>query len=376
MTNRTLCVLAALAANLTFAGMTSSPAAAQSGTLDRLSVHGFLTQAYGITDGHQYLGLTSNGTADYRVAALQFRYDDGDRDAFVIQLSHERIGRSPMGASEPAVALDWVFYEHRFGDHTVGRVGKIRTPTGIYNEIRDVGVLLPLYRPPTVLYGEQMYTSETVDGVMLGHRLPLGDWTVEVSGFAGGWEYLQIDFTTVAKVDKGYGGWIWVETPVQGVRAGGGAIAYTARNIQSADPDARDHQSMWLAALDGSFLRGFARAEYFRLSFGGDGLTHVGNAAGYHGEVGIELIPGWSVIGHAEFADLDIDVTSPIPFSVHDNVDRDLGLGIRYQPSPTLAFKLEGHAYRGFRIEDERRIVGFDDLANTTYALFSVSTSF
>jgi hypothetical protein len=110
--------------------------------------------------------------------------------------------------------------------------------------------------------------------------------------------------------------------------------------------------------------------------FGGEGLGHDGMATGYHGEAGIDVVPGWSLIGQAEFGDLDIDVTSPFPYSLDDNIDRDLGLGIRYQPTPTLALKLEGHAYRGFRIEDEIRTVGMDDPAHLTYGLFSVSTSF
>jgi hypothetical protein len=60
----------------------------------KITFHGYLTQAYAQSDGHQFLGITEDGTADYRTAALQIRADVNKDDAFVVQLSHERFGAS------------------------------------------------------------------------------------------------------------------------------------------------------------------------------------------------------------------------------------------------------------------------------------------
>jgi hypothetical protein len=363
-TPHVLFVLAVIGALLALRG---APAAAQSSSLDKLSVHGFLTQSYGISDGHQYLGIPSYGTAAYRVAALQFRYDPSDRDAFVLQLSHERLGRSPLNDFEPAVDMDWVFYERRFGDNTVARVGKIRSPVGIYNEIRDVGTLLPLYRPPVALYGEQLYSSETVDGVTLGHYRPLGDWRLDIEGFFGSWDYVQWDRETLAEVDGGLGTQIWLHTPIEGLRLGAAAIRFSSRNVAGAPEDLVETSTMWRGTVDGTFRRLFVRAEGYHTGFGdGPSSGYDGNAQGYYGQVGFNVSDEWSLITQAEFTDIALDVYGPQPFSLDENIDRDLGLGLQYRYAPNLVFKLEGHRYRGYGTEDRLLLMGLDDPEHVT----------
>jgi hypothetical protein len=374
MFKRIFHILAVLALTGALLAVHGTPAAAQS-SLDKLSVHGFMTQAYGISDGDQRLGIPAHGTADYRVAALQFRYDPSDRDAFLIQFSHERIGHSPLSDLEPAVDLDWVFYERRFGENTVARVGKIRSPIGIYNEIRDVGTLLPLYRPPVTMYGEQMYSSETVDGVMVGHYVPLGDWSLDVEAFFGSWEYLQWDLTSFAHVDNGLGTQLWLRTPIQGLRVGASAIRYTSRDVMGYPEGYEDTSTLILGSVDGTFSRFFVRAEAYTVGFGDEAILFEGTAKGYYAQGGAHLTDAVSLIAQAEFTDLEFDVTEP-QYSFDEMMDRDLGLGIQYRYSPNLVLKLEAHQYRGWGIENRLILAGIDEPATMTYGLFSVSTSF
>lgn len=56
----------------------------------KLTVHGFLTQAYAKSDGGTVLGITEDGTSDYRSLALQLRYAMSENDTFVLQLSTAR----------------------------------------------------------------------------------------------------------------------------------------------------------------------------------------------------------------------------------------------------------------------------------------------
>ena len=339
-----------------------------------LSVHGFMTQAYGRTDEHQILGIGPAGTADYRVAALQFRYAYDARSAFVIQLSHERIGRSPLGDLEPAVDLDWAFYEHRFDDYTVARIGKVRNPIGIYNEFRDVGTLLPFYRPPIFLYGEQMYTSETVDGMTLGRRFPLGDWELSVDGFAGSWSFVQIDLATKATVDLGYGAQVWLQTPLDGLRVGVAGMRYTTRGNVGAPPDVEDQQALVVASLDGRFGPVGARTEFRHVAFGEDEIGYTVTADAYYGELTLNVTDQLTLMGQAQWQDLALEIPA-IMLSMDENLERDLAIGVRYALTPNVVLKLEGHRYRGRSIEDQV-IFPWDERVGANYALFSVSTSF
>lgn len=369
-------------ATLIAAGTT--PAAAQETRQDRLSVHGFLTQAFGITDGPQYLGIPARGTTDYRTAALQFRYDMTDRDAFVLQVSHERYGLSPLNNFRSDVALDWAFYQRRVGDHTMVRVGKIKMPFGIYNEIRDVGTLLPLYRPPLSHYGELAYSSETLNGVAVGHRLPLGDrWAVSVDGFVGGWEYLQFDLETMAQVDRGTGLQAWVETPVTGLRAGVGGRWFSASNIAMTPPDQRDKLEIWQGSLDGQFQRFMVRAEGYTGTFrDATYQSYTGWFRGAYAQFGLHLTRQLTVIGQADIMRIGIELPNPQPplpagpLTTDWTADRDIALAVRYAASPHLVLKLEGHRYRGYTVETRTPDPFMDPPVRLHYALFSVSTSF
>jgi hypothetical protein len=337
---------------------------------DGVSVHGFMTQAFGATTQHQLIGLSPTGTADYRVAALQFRYDADQRNVMVVQFSHERLGRSPIGDAEDDVVLDWIFYEHWFDDLTVARVGRIRMPIGIYNEIRDVGTLLPFYRPPESMYGEQTYAAETVDGLMIGRRVPLGAWSLSAEAFYGSWQYLQRDLATNARVDGGLGGQLWIHTPLEGVRVGGSYVRLDASGSIDSAPGTKERYQLWRGSVEGVFSRFNLRAEYVYNDF------EAGNARTYYAQAGLPLTDALSLIGQAEFRDLRVSVPAPVPLTADVPLDRDYAVGIRYSPWPTLAFKLEGHRYRGYSTEDVAPSIFGDDPRSLHYALFSVSTSF
>lgn len=358
--------------------------AAQQSHLERLSVHGFLTQAFGISDDHQYLGIPTRGTADYRTAAVQLRYDLSDRDAFVIQVAHERFGRSPLNDVRPDIYLDWVFYQRRIGDNTTVRAGKILMPIGIYSEIRDVGTLLPFYRPPTSLYGEAVYNSETLDGVSVTHRLPLGlDWLLQVDAFAGGWQYLQPDLETYGKVDDGTGVNLWLETPLPGLRIGGSVARFSARDVMGAPSEQRDAMRGYQGSVDGQFERFTVRAEARRITFR-DATTNVyfGHLEGAYAQVGVNLTPRLSLTAEADIQRISFNVPEPQPPFPPEPLEmdwaqqRDLGLSARYLMSPSVVLKIEGHRARGYDVDDQSLMPLRDAPAQFNYAVFSVSTSF
>jgi hypothetical protein len=358
--------------------------AAQQSPLERLSVHGFLTQAFGISDDHQYLGIPTRGTADYRTVAVQLRYEFSDRDAFVIQAAHERFGRSRLNEVRPDIYLDWVFYQRRMGDNTTVRVGKILLPIGIYSEIRDVGTLLPFYRPPTSMYGEAIYSSETLNGVSVGQRVPLGqEWLLNVDAFVGDWEYLQADFETFGKVDGGMGVNMWLETPLQGLRVGGAVTRFSARNILGAPAEQRDELLWSQGSVDGQFERFTVRAEASQVTFR-DATTDVysGSLRAAYAQVGVSLTSRLSFTAQADILRISFDVPEPQPpfppqpLELDWTQQRDLGLAARYLLSPNVVLKLEGHRARGYSIDDQLLFPLVDAPAQFNYAVFSVSTSF
>ena len=145
------------------------------------------------------LGIPEDGTWDYRILALQFRYAISEKDTFIVQFSSRSLGESPINDLEDEIELDWAFYQRKLGDSTRLKIGRVQIPFGIFNEIRDVGTILPFYRPPYVFYQEGSYTSETVDGIVLSHIFATeSESSLELNLWIGEYEFIEINpFTAI-----------------------------------------------------------------------------------------------------------------------------------------------------------------------------------
>jgi hypothetical protein len=327
------------------------------------SFFGYLTQAYAMSDGNQFLGIPEAGTADYRALAVQMRYQ-GDKNALVVQLSHERLGDSPLQQFKPEVALDWGFYQRNLGSRSSLRVGRVPIPLGIYNEIRDVGTLLPFFRPPIDVYGEVANASESMDGISLSHTL--GDasgWGLEGDVYFGDWHFPQQTGAElgVARVHSGAGGQIWLTTPIQGLRVGAAGQKYTTRGGARRTPNQKEDQSVVSASVDGDFNRFTVRSEYRRIN--------VPNAdfSGYYAQLGVRLTSHLGLHLQKEGADLHRDGKSTL------DIDDDDAAGLSYEFTPELVLKGEYHTNKGFRSEAPPAIRA---PLKTKYGILSLSVAF
>ncbi|HEX9729516.1 MAG TPA: hypothetical protein VGA37_13500 [Gemmatimonadales bacterium] len=341
----------------------TAPATAQVDS--QLSIHGYLTQGYGIANGGTFLGVSESGTGDYRNAAMQFRYALTDKGNVTLQFSHRRLGQSPVVTDEADVKLDWAFVGHRFGDVDV-RIGRTPIPAGIYNEVRDVGVVLPLYRAPFNFYLEGAFTSETVDGVVASYDVvPAAGWGLEFSGFAGGWGMINrmtIDSSyagLAVRVEQGLGGQFWLTTPIDGLRAGVGA---SRQEIDQGDFAGTWKE--WHASVDGTFHWFTARAEYrvFDLP--------ILDYAAYYGYLGLHATERLTFHGQADFADLEY---APLP-SVDFNDAYTAGASYAFQPN--LVLKGEAHFTKGYWADAPVIDFTSDRPASVNYVVISLSTAF
>ncbi len=344
------------------------PAAEEEEAGLKVSIHGYLTQAYAQSDGHQIFGITEDGTADYRTAALQVRADISPDDTFIVQLSHERFGESRIQEIKDDLELDWLFYEHRFGETSL-KVGRVQIPFGIYNEVRDVGTLLPFYRPSHNFYGEVAYSSETVDGAVLSHKFSLGgEWWLEADLHYGNWEFIERDFLTSEytsnKVNDSTGVELWLDTPVPGLRLGTGAIRYDIETPNSPMPG----PAVWKAyhfSVAGDFDRFAFHGEIknIDIDFAKLNLGYV--------HLGVNLTSKISLNAQKDFGEFKA------PGIPRIEIDDDWAAGLNYAFNPSLVLKAEHHWDEGgFYVEDVPYIPGASPILKTRYWLVSLSTAF
>jgi hypothetical protein len=338
----------------------------------RLTFHGYLSQAFGKSDGHQILGISEDGTTDYRTAALQMRYDWRDGDSFVLQLAHERNGKSVTAQGADA-ELDWAFYRHQFRDGTSVRVGRMPLPFGIYNEIRDVGTALPFYRPPNSFYGEGSYSSETLDGIAVSRTFfTSSPWSLNVEGYYGGWQFLQQDLETEATVDNAVGVQAWLGTPIEGLDIGVGAYQAEASNLVLVGVDGAGQQRIEAtqqslhASLRGDIGRFLLAAEYRNYDL------NLATQRTAYAQFGVRLTDRVSAFVRGERGELSF-AGAQAP-SVE--LDRDYAVSLNYAVHPDVILKFEAHRYRGYGAEDVQLNIFDQPQIRANYVLISLSTSF
>lgn len=322
----------------------------------KLNVHGYLNQAFAIAIDREYLGIPEEGTFDYRNLALQFRYDAGEENTFVVQFSHRRLGTSPVMEVEEEVVLDWAFYEYHFNQQTFFRAGKIQVPFGIYNELRDVGTLLPFYKIPIALYGEARYVSETVDGLALSHTFRRSSpWEIKIDIYGGHWSLFEWQKTpngsgppTVTfgypHMENALGGQLWLSPPLDWLRLGlGGFRGHVKGGLTFGEDGLVGERTAraFVASGEASQDRFYLRAELAQYRFSGMG-TYV--STGYWNG-GFNLWPSLQI--NYQFEALDLKrLGTMVPF-IPDNrtykLTREHTLGVVYTFSSNWIGKAEMH---------------------------------
>lgn len=329
--------------------------------LSRFSIHGYVSQAYAVSEDHQIYGIPTNGTTDYRDLALQFRYDPNKRNAVVLQLRQQRFGESRKDSDE--VELDWAFYQHNLSDRFSLKAGRIPLPLGIFNEAGGAAMTSPFFRPANELYDRQ-YTSKTLDGalatVSLGAR---AGWSFDVDGYFGRWALDQWNRTEQIDARNAWGAQVWANTPINGVRIGAGAYRCDVEPPAGTPVD----YVMLHASVDADLDRWRFSTEYLS-----GNLDYYGTYRAAYAQAGYQLTPRFSVHARKSVARLNVPTNG---HSVDAPLSNGFGVSLNYAIHPAILFKVEGHNNDGLLREDVPRNI-YAPTSETRYWIASVVASF
>ena len=344
-----------------------------SGPLSKLTVHGYLTQAYAeakFSEGgfanptaeEIIFGIPEDGTFDYRTMAIQFRYEATPKDIMIVQLSSRSLGDSPINDTEDEIELDWAFYERRLTNYTSLKVGRVQIPLGIFNEIRDVGTVLPFYRPPFVIYREGSFTSETVDGLALAHTFnPDGAWSIDFDVYGGQYELLEANSFTptdppaIATAEDVIGFQLWLNSPFDGLRFGASGQVRDVTGGQEGlfRPFGKATRLETLQlSFDLNLEQFVGRVEYRIDDADPDEVFFGARFDAYYVQLGYHpaAVPKFRIYAQAEFLDVSQDSEDFIPpFGVPATRDLDTSLrqeyavALNYFFSPSVVLKAEHH---------------------------------
>lgn len=353
-----------------------------------LNIHGYLSQAYAISREHQIFGILKNGTSDYRNLALQFRYDHNSKDILIVQLSHKRLGASPIMKVEEDIELDWAFYQRRINESMGIKIGKIQLPFGIYNEIRDVGVLLPFYQVPYSFYNEGNYASETVDGMSFWYSFSqFAPWKLETDFYTGQWSWVEwlntinpmtnesLQLVETAKIEKVFGAQSWLVTPVDGLKLGTGFYHGNINGGINFTENGRLGEvsiTVWNSAMDATFEKYFLRFEAAKYWIHKKDIT----STNFYVQPGFNFTEKLCLSGY-----YGVNKVYGIPSYLFNSIDEvtffdEKAVSVKYDIISNVVLKIEVHWIASLFMEDKPIIDLSENAAKARYAIFSFSTSF
>jgi len=321
-----------------------TPAAANAqGVADRLTVHGSLNAGYGKSSDLQIYGLPNDGTADYRIMTLQFRYKISDNDEFVTQQLNRRVGDSPLKSAVGDLTTQWAYWQHATGDFSF-KVGRAPLPRGLVNEVRYIGTVLPFFRVPIE------YTTEAfdaVDGAVANARHSWGrGWSTSTFGFFGGSENRSVRATasglTVrsSRATNLVGGQAYVDAP-GGIRLGLYADAYerltdtTHGHRVHVSPSAQIDRDRWM--VRGEFMRETGHVPNSDLKqWYVTGVFRASEKVHFATEHSVEQVRQFTL---PKAPNVDVDGM------------RQTGAAINYLVSPATVVKFEHHWAAGYNFE-------------------------
>ncbi len=211
-----------------------------------INIHGFISQGYITTSDNNFMGNTEDGTFEFNEIGVNFAKEMTDDLRVGVQLFSRDLGN--YGNNE--ITLDWAYGDYRWKDWLGVRVGKIKTPHGLYNETRDVDMLrnwifLPQSVYPEIerdaalaLMGVGIYGNAYLGAFgSISYQAMIGTQNIDANeslaqSLMGIFIFDPYVQAQEIDVDKKYALSLTYETPIAGLRIGG-TLQYAEMNLVS-----------------------------------------------------------------------------------------------------------------------------------------------
>jgi len=115
-----------------------------------VDIHGFISQGYLRTTHNYFYGDTVGGSLEFN----EFGINLADEPVNNIRVGLQILARDLGSNGDDELTVDWAFGDYRWKDWLGVRVGKIKTPKGLYNETRDEDMLRTYIFLPQSVYSE------------------------------------------------------------------------------------------------------------------------------------------------------------------------------------------------------------------------------
>lgn len=322
---------------------------------ENISLHGFAGWGFGITDGNRYAYASDKLNYDHFVFALNLTTKINDRITFAAQPIWKTIGEGNIQTD-----IDYAFASYRFGKALNIRIGKVKSPIGLYSEIYNVGTLRPFMILPQSMYGTPGTVQKYYNGIGLaGSVFIKNDWWIDYDVIGGqinleemGSSSLMIapDQKVRPIVRDMLALRISILPPVSSLKFGivgmTGKVEYFDDSSEIAKSMAYGPHYQTAGFIEYITYRLWIRTEY--LSFDKwDGKDMTLNSAYF--ETAVRINKNWQLAGRYDWLNADFQVQGmSIPDDVSSYTEHaEWAFGLNFWISPNFVIKCSYHQVEG-----------------------------
>ncbi len=383
---------------------------------DDITIHGFASAGYMCSDHYNFLTSSKGGSFEFNEVGINFSTDIRDNMRIGLQLYSFDLG--DIGNNE--IKLDWAFLDYEWKEKLGLRVGKIKTPLGLYNEMQDYDMLHTAILFPQSIYSKNMReTLISFQGLDIYGKISLGvmgklDYDFYLGGSEiatdGGMAKLNerdgVIFKS-SKIDYLTGNKITWHTPLKGLNFCGSFTHYQAENnmeynlpLSSFNPSLPDQLTALVpmrVSLNKAFLYIVSvEYEYQNLSLAGEYCWQNQHLKSY-----LDLSP-FGGISRIPFLNMKPDFKSCyalISYRFNDwfeagtyyaiflndedfqttdllKTQRDLAVSTRFDINESWLIKLEVHFMGGAGLVVEKDNPDLDYNSEPNWILYAIKTTF
>lgn len=162
----------------------STASAYSFGHLDSIKVHGFASQGYFLSSENNIYGESSKhrGALGLTETGINVSYKPLHNLRLAAQGIYRHAGNVNEDAQLDYALLDWTFLSHN--DLRIGvRLGRVKTPFGLYNETRDVAFTRPSITLPSIYFERSRDLLLSSDGLQFyaDKGTPIGNLSFQLN---------------------------------------------------------------------------------------------------------------------------------------------------------------------------------------------------
>jgi hypothetical protein len=293
---------------------------------DKLEIHGYGHQGFLLANHNKYLGATNDGTFDYNALALLFSVKATDDLTIWAQL---------FGTLND-FRVDWAFVDYRVNDNLQIRAGQIKTPIGIYNEIRDIKYLQLSTLEPLIYQEDLNLAHEAFRGgsALYNHDVAGGNVAVDVYGG----QFANFEDNSDLSFSQTIGGRVTYKTPVEGLSFMGSG--YTSKVKMTEGTEVSNGRNNLLMGSVNYEAHGIdLKAEY------ADAKHHDVKRRGYYVQGGYTFFDKLTPFVRYDSLITDKDQKHDPSF-----YQKDFCFGVGYKFNSFVAAKIEDHLIHGYAL--------------------------